>query len=620
MLHISEAVSGLSSGCVCPACGTALVAYKGKRKQHHFGHHADRACSGAMETALHEFAKQVLADNRTLMLPPLIARFGDIEDLIRTSQEFAYDAVEVEKAMPNMRPDVTVRRGEAVLLIEVAVRHPCEDTKLALIRERRLPAIEIDLSRIRHDAPPQEHADAVLRSAPRHWLFNRFIEEAEADLRQRAAAQASALKARQDKQWGKLATDLAAAYQTQQLTDDRGWLEPIQDADLEQYVGNAIFGEGCFLASAVVWQSALLHNLVLGTGQHGDLAPFSAAEWLVEKGFLKPAFRTVPVQGASEMKAYLAAAVPGFRPIINVVEEFMTGLARQGLLYKGRTGWSSGTPKAVEARREREAMKAARNRWTELQEEISAIKDAALRGTDIDFAAWAKKSHDGLNGTPEDIVFQGGFRFDDLKRHLVFLRQSLKPGAYAASRNLLGLPLEEDQDARRREDQERREVWRQEQERREQIAVERRRSETRAFLVGLRANATALLGDETGDAWVSKQLPDEAAKPEGLELQANQMVDLRRALEAEGCRIEAAAHAKVVAAALALRCLDQLREKAARDPELSTSDRLDAWMRGSRPGLGGARPKDFCVDQYTLDRCLAELPSRMAKNGRGRNR
>ena len=37
-------------------------------KRHHFGHYADRACVGAMETALHQFAKQALADSTSLML------------------------------------------------------------------------------------------------------------------------------------------------------------------------------------------------------------------------------------------------------------------------------------------------------------------------------------------------------------------------------------------------------------------------------------------------------------------------------------------------------------------------------------------------------------------------
>ena len=154
MLHISEVSSGLISGCVCPACGTPLVAYKGEKRRYHFGHHADRACSGALETALHEFAKQALADSKALMLPPLVARCGEVTKPLGRAREFTYDTVTIEMTMPNMRPDVVVRRGEAELLVEVAVTHPCEEAKLTRIRERRLPAIEIDLSRV----PARRHS------------------------------------------------------------------------------------------------------------------------------------------------------------------------------------------------------------------------------------------------------------------------------------------------------------------------------------------------------------------------------------------------------------------------------------------------------------------------------
>jgi hypothetical protein len=96
----------------------------------------------------------------------------------------------------------------------------------------------------------------------------------------------------------------------------------------------------------------------------------------------------------------------------------MTGLARQGILLKGRTRWSSRTSKAYEARREWELTKAAQKRWLDLQEQIAAIKKAGRRGGEIDFAAWARKKYDGQDDTPEDIAIAGGFPFDGLKRNL----------------------------------------------------------------------------------------------------------------------------------------------------------------------------------------------------------
>ncbi len=620
MRHISEVCAGLRCDCTCAECDGRLVAYKGRRKQHHFGHYAGRTCLGALETALHQFAKQALADSTALMLPPLVACCGDEQIVLRQQQEFRYEKVDVELTMPNMRPDVVVRRGEAVLLVEVAVRHPCENAKLAHIRERRLPAIEIDLSRMRHDASPQEQVDAVLRSAPRHWLFNRHVEEAEAELRRQALEQASAEKDRHDREWGKLAADMTAAYKADAGKGHPGWLSAVGDASLIALVGESIQGDACFVVPASVWQAAVVHQFVLGPAHYGDFSPSSVTEWLAGKGFLKPSFQALPTRLSVEMSAYLAATVTGFRPPIDVVAEFMATLAQKGLLYKRRTCWSASTTTADGARRQRDYALAARQRLSELSEEIDAIKKLARRGASIDFATWAAERHEGMKETPEQIAISGGFPFDELKRRLQSLKDTLKPNAYPTSGDLLGLPLGEDQEARRREQEEREETWRRDRERREQLAAERRRVETRSFLVDIGARAREFLGEKAGTAWVSQHLPPPDGKAAGLELRPEQMNSMRWALETQQRRLIAEAEAQVAAAAMAKSCLDRLRAEAARDPELRSPDRLEVWIGGTQYRLGGARPRDFCVDQRTLDQCLALLPSRLTKKVRSPRR
>jgi hypothetical protein len=93
----------------------------------------------------------------------------------------------LEPGLDGLRPDVVAVVAGRPLLVEVAVTHPCGPGKLALIRERRLAAVEIDLSRIPRDASPEELERAVLRSAPRRWLWNRHAEAAEATAEQARA-------------------------------------------------------------------------------------------------------------------------------------------------------------------------------------------------------------------------------------------------------------------------------------------------------------------------------------------------------------------------------------------------------------------------------------------------
>ena len=75
IVHIGDVPSGLACNCKCPGCGRRMIAYKGKKKAHYFGHpggHSGPACASAGETALHKFAKRILNDRLEIFLPDKI--------------------------------------------------------------------------------------------------------------------------------------------------------------------------------------------------------------------------------------------------------------------------------------------------------------------------------------------------------------------------------------------------------------------------------------------------------------------------------------------------------------------------------------------------------------------
>jgi len=190
MLHISEVSSGLACKCRCPACEADLVARKGSN-EHHFAHRANKSCVKAYETAIHKLAKQVIEEARKVGLPEVKAVVGDEQRLLFAEQVFELDTVTLEKGLPGMRPDIVARSGDRELLIEVAVTHFCDDKKRALIRERAIAAIEIDLRTLPRDADKAEIEAAILSSADREWLYNKRRDDAEAQMaaeQQRKAA------------------------------------------------------------------------------------------------------------------------------------------------------------------------------------------------------------------------------------------------------------------------------------------------------------------------------------------------------------------------------------------------------------------------------------------------
>lgn len=195
IIHISEVPiedNGLKCGCLCPVCNDMLVAKKkGKKRVPYFAHKSNSSCTGSIETALHLFAKEVIKENRCLVLPKLSIWYGivdswqkenhiiitdkiypyesddiyfcmdkdgdrvaidenDFEELkeneVVKEQLFYFDNVTLEKQVDNIRPDIILYKKDRELLVEVKVTHEVDKTKLDKIRSIKKPIIEIDLS------------------------------------------------------------------------------------------------------------------------------------------------------------------------------------------------------------------------------------------------------------------------------------------------------------------------------------------------------------------------------------------------------------------------------------------------------------------------------------------
>lgn len=186
--HICDVAKGLACDCVCPICKSPLIARKGVKRVHHFAHHSEATpeCKWATESLLHLKAKEILQQERRVWLPAVIAHIGATHHSVSDATWFSFDSVLVEKYFGGIRPDLMVNAGPHELLIEIAVRHFCDEHKIEKIQKRSAFAIEIDLSGIDLYGDPDAVYDGVIETAPRSWLFNpdakRFIDEETARL------------------------------------------------------------------------------------------------------------------------------------------------------------------------------------------------------------------------------------------------------------------------------------------------------------------------------------------------------------------------------------------------------------------------------------------------------
>ncbi|NRB51973.1 MAG: hypothetical protein HRU41_30150 [Saprospiraceae bacterium] len=169
LVHIGEVVSGLKCNCVCPSCGSLLIARKGNRNSHHFAHHNKKECPHALESMLHYLAKHILLTESFLQLPPIF--LPRQQKPLYPERRFFFEKVRLEKRQEGFVPDLILEKGSQSLLVEIRVTHEVERTKLWRIRRSKAFAIEIDAGSLFH------HVSAIGPADDLAFRFRKLLKE-----------------------------------------------------------------------------------------------------------------------------------------------------------------------------------------------------------------------------------------------------------------------------------------------------------------------------------------------------------------------------------------------------------------------------------------------------------
>jgi hypothetical protein len=175
LVEVSQVENGLKCKCFCPSCGHPLVARKGE-KTHHFAHHKSSDCVGALETALHYAAKDILAKQKKIRIPAVTASigggYGATFDLFK-GQYIVFDKVYLEKQLDNIIPDVIIEINGKKMLIEIAVTHFIDETKKAKIKELNISTLEVNLSKLDRQITLVELENILIDSLEnKKWIYN----------------------------------------------------------------------------------------------------------------------------------------------------------------------------------------------------------------------------------------------------------------------------------------------------------------------------------------------------------------------------------------------------------------------------------------------------------------
>jgi len=166
LVHVDSVPNGNECGCICPHCKSAVCAKNGgdgERMVHHFAHLSGADCVGAVESALHKMAKDILVEVKCVHLPN---RYDG-----HNGEILHFDHVEVEfyDKDTQLRPDCIGYYGDKVIWIEFKRTHAVDTKKRGKIISAHIDCIEIDLNDCSLD-PNEMKAFLTTTSERRIWI------------------------------------------------------------------------------------------------------------------------------------------------------------------------------------------------------------------------------------------------------------------------------------------------------------------------------------------------------------------------------------------------------------------------------------------------------------------
>ncbi|MEP2024049.1 MAG: competence protein CoiA family protein [Reichenbachiella sp.] len=192
LVFINDVEGGLKCNCICPSCGTKLIAKNkvGNKVQPHFQHYDTKECTNAVETALHLLAKEVIEESREIVLPSYKEKYLVKDEkyrgygpLIDQEKEFLKQkrvkviSVKTEKSIGNITPDLIVDVEGKSVLVEIFVTHKVDQEKLVKIKSKGLDTIEIDLHSEQRSITKDSLKRILLNGSRSKWIYNKSLIE-----------------------------------------------------------------------------------------------------------------------------------------------------------------------------------------------------------------------------------------------------------------------------------------------------------------------------------------------------------------------------------------------------------------------------------------------------------
>ena len=181
IVTVDEVERGKKCNSKCPSCGSLLIARHGTKTIHHFAHYNSIECEHAVETSLHLMAKEILDEEKKIMLPPVRFKTNKHHPItfeIFPKQILKFDEIYLEKKLNTIIPDIIIKKNDKILLVEIAVTHFIDNNKKQKIKEFGYSTLEINLSNFKNDFTKSTLRKILIEDIEnKKWIYNTRIND-----------------------------------------------------------------------------------------------------------------------------------------------------------------------------------------------------------------------------------------------------------------------------------------------------------------------------------------------------------------------------------------------------------------------------------------------------------
>ena len=183
LLTVDAVPRGLDCKCICPDCGTRLVARKGEENRHHFAHETNNECYYGPEMSIYRAFHDFLQKNLKFYLPDAILKFNSYKKPETVRKGHLLDLTEVKYICdPGKYPPVLLCSADSntfrvILNIEDYYNESDYREIAAAGKESNIPVIVVNIESSDDITSIAELSKYIMEPGNKTWIYNRVVEE-----------------------------------------------------------------------------------------------------------------------------------------------------------------------------------------------------------------------------------------------------------------------------------------------------------------------------------------------------------------------------------------------------------------------------------------------------------